>query len=66
MTHQISAEHLTVQKIAEIIEGHHTLKLSADAIKRITHCREYLDKKIPTAVNTSTRRLPRATSPSMV
>ena len=46
MTHQISAEHLTVQKIAEIIEGHHTLKLSADAVKRITHCREYLDKKI--------------------
>ena len=46
MTHQISAEHLTIQKIAEIIEGHHTLKLSADAVKRITHCREYLDKKI--------------------
>ena len=46
MTHHISAEHLTVQKIAEIIEGHHTLKLSADAVKRITHCREYLDKKI--------------------
>ena len=46
MTHQISAEHLTIAKIAEIIEGHHTLKLSADAVKRITHCREYLDKKI--------------------
>ena len=46
MTHQISAEHLTIQKIAEIIEGHHTLKLSTDAVKRITHCREYLDKKI--------------------
>ena len=46
MTHQISAEHLTIQKIAEIIEGHYTLELSDDAIKRITHCREYLDKKI--------------------
>ena len=46
MTHQISAEHLTVQKIAEIIEGHQQLKLSADAVKRISHCREYLDKKI--------------------
>ena len=34
MTHQISAEHLTIQKIAEIIEGHHQIKLSADAIKR--------------------------------
>ena len=44
MTHQISAEHLTVQKIAEIIEGHQQLKLSADAVKRISHCREYLDK----------------------
>ena len=46
MTHQISAEHLTIQKIAEIIKGHYTLELSEDAIKRITHCREYLDKKI--------------------
>ena len=46
MTHQISAEHLTIQKIAEIIEGHHTIKLSTDAVKRISHCREYLDKKI--------------------
>ena len=46
MTHQISAEHLTIQKIAEIIKGHYTLELSEDAIKRISHCREYLDKKI--------------------
>ena len=45
-THYISAEHLTIQKIAEIIEEDYLLGLSDDAIKRITHCREYLDKKI--------------------
>ena len=46
MTHQISAERLTIHKIAETIKGHYTLELSEDAIKRISHCREYLDKKI--------------------
>lgn len=44
--HQISAEHLTIQKIDEIIKGHYTLELSDDARSRIIKCRQYLDKKI--------------------
>ena len=44
--HQISAEHLTIQKIDEIIKGHYKLELSDDARSRIIKCRQYLDKKI--------------------
>lgn len=44
--HQISAEHLTIQKIDEIIKGHYKLELSDDARSRIINCRQYLDKKI--------------------
>lgn len=44
--HQISAEHLTIQRIEEIITKGYKLELSNDARKRITYCREYLDKKI--------------------
>lgn len=44
--HQISAEHLTIEKIGEIIQGGYKLELSDDARQRITHCREYLDKKV--------------------
>ena len=44
--HQISAEHLTIPKIDEIIKGHYKLELSDDARSRIIKCRQYLDKKI--------------------
>lgn len=44
--HQISAEHLTIEKIDEIIRNGYKLELSDDARQRITHCREYLDQKV--------------------
>lgn len=44
--HQISSEHLTIQRIGEIIEQHLQIELSEEARQRIVHCREYLDKKI--------------------
>ena len=46
--HLISAEHLTIQRIEEIIAKGYKLELSDDARQRIVHCREYLDKKIAT------------------
>lgn len=46
MIHKISAAHLTVEHIGEIIYKGYKLELSDDAIHRITRCREYLDKKI--------------------
>lgn len=45
MTHQISGTHLDFNKLKEIIDGKATLELSDDAVKRITHCRSYLDSK---------------------
>ena len=45
-THQISAEHLSIERIGEIINEGYKLELSRDARQRITHCREYLDRKI--------------------
>ena len=44
--HLISAEHLTIERIGEIIAHHEQLELSEEARLRIAHCREYLDKKI--------------------
>ena len=44
--HQISAEHLTIEKIDEIIRKGYKLELSDDARQRIVHCREYLDNKV--------------------
>ena len=46
MIHEISAEHLTIERIGEIISKGYKLKLSDDARSRIEHCREYLDRKI--------------------
>ena len=46
MIHSISAEHLTIEKIGELIYGGHKLELSEDAKHRIRRCRAYLDKKI--------------------
>lgn len=46
MIHHISAEHLTIERIGEIIKNGYKLELSDDACNRIVRCREYLDKKI--------------------
>ena len=46
MIHQISADHLTVDQIGEIVYGDYKLELSEDAKKRIERCRTYLDEKI--------------------
>ena len=46
MIHKISAEHLTIERVGEIVEKGYKLELSDDARQRITRCREYLDKKI--------------------
>lgn len=48
--HLISAEHLTIERIGEIINNGYKIELSEDARSRIVYCREYLDKKI--AANT--------------
>ena len=47
--HQISAEHLSIERVGEIIFNGYQLELSDDARNRILRCREYLDKKM--AVN---------------
>ena len=44
--HYISAEHLSLERIGEIIQDHYQLELSEEAPLRIIHCLEYLDKKI--------------------
>ena len=47
--HQISAEHLSIERVGEISFNGYQLELSDDARNRILRCREYLDKKM--AVN---------------
>lgn len=44
--HHISAEHLTIARVREIIEQHIPIDLSPDARQRIVRCREYLDHKM--------------------
>jgi len=44
--HHISAEHLSVARVREILEKHLRLALSDDARSRIVRCREYLDRKM--------------------
>ena len=46
--HQISAEHLSLERVRQIIEEGYCLELSEDARRRIIHCREYLDRKMAT------------------
>ena len=46
MIHKISADHLTIERIGEIIKNGYKIELSDDARNRIVRCREYLDKKI--------------------
>ena len=46
MIHAISPEHLTIERIGDIIYGNCRLELSTEARRRIIACREYLDRKI--------------------
>ena len=46
MIHYISAEHLTIERIGDIVYNNYKLELSEDAKMRIRRCRNYLDKKI--------------------
>ena len=46
MTHYITAERLTIARVEEIMAKGYKIALSDDAIQRINHCREYLDKKM--------------------
>lgn len=46
MIHKISAEHLTIERIGEVVYNCYKLELSDDARNRIIRCREYLDEKI--------------------
>ena len=44
--HKISAEHLSIEHIGEIVYGGYKIELSDDAHKRIVECRDYLHRKI--------------------
>ena len=44
--HHISAEHLSIDRVREILDKHFRLALSDDACRRIARCREYLDRKM--------------------
>lgn len=46
MIHKISAEHLTIERIGEVVYNGYKLELSDNARNRIIRCREYLDEKI--------------------
>ena len=46
MTHYISSEHLTIERVGEIIKKGYKIELSDEARQRIIRCREYLDRKI--------------------
>ena len=46
MIHHISSEHLTLDKVKEIIDSHARLVLSEESIQAIAKCRRYLDTKM--------------------
>lgn len=46
MIHHISPEHLTLDKVKEIIDSHARLVLSEESIQAIEKCRRYLDTKM--------------------
>lgn len=46
MTHIISHDRLSIERVAEIIEKNIKLELGAQAQEAIVRCREYLDKKM--------------------
>ncbi|MDE5940501.1 MAG: histidine ammonia-lyase [Muribaculaceae bacterium] len=47
-THHISAEWLSIDRVAEILSNDIKIDLSDDARRRIVNCREYLDRKMET------------------
>ncbi|MFT5821207.1 MAG: histidine ammonia-lyase [Crocinitomix sp.] len=49
--HHIDVEHLSIDKVKEIINTKATLKLSDAATARITKCRQYLDDKMSTGTD---------------
>ena len=49
--HHITAEHLSVGRVREILERRLPLALSDDARARIVRCREYLDRKMENLEN---------------
>lgn len=46
MIHYISAEHLSIERLQEIIDNNYKIALSEDSRSRIIRCREYLDNKM--------------------
>ncbi|MBP5333372.1 MAG: histidine ammonia-lyase [Bacteroidales bacterium] len=46
MIHYISKEHLSLERVKEIIDKKMTLELSPEAVKEVVKCREYLDRKM--------------------
>ena len=42
----IGSEQLTIELCREYLENHFELTLSPEAVKRIEHCRNYLDRKV--------------------
>lgn len=46
--HYISPDRLTIDRVAEIIDGNMKLKLSDRSRRLITECRDYLDRKMET------------------
>ncbi len=44
--HTISSEHLSIEKVAEIVKSNVQIKLSEEAIAKIQKCRDYLDNKL--------------------
>ncbi|WP_418991974.1 histidine ammonia-lyase [Alistipes sp.] len=44
--HHITADHLSIDRVREILERRLSLVLSEDARERIVRCREYLDRKM--------------------
>ncbi|MBQ6197674.1 MAG: histidine ammonia-lyase [Bacteroidales bacterium] len=46
MIHYISKEHLSLERVKEIIDKKMTLELSPEAVQAVVKCREYLDRKM--------------------
>ena len=46
MTHHISPEHITLDKVKEIIDSRAQLALSEESVRAIEKCRRYLDTKM--------------------
>jgi histidine ammonia-lyase len=46
MIHYISKEHLSLERVKEIIDSKMTLELSPEAAQAVVKCREYLDRKM--------------------